>query len=430
MVVVVVLVVENSQQVTNSGTVAFPLFPTCLGSSPPHLDGGDDSDGRPLTCARFLLPGDDVFDYNAWDHVDADDEYIAFTEAQLALQRASPVSAFDKGRFNADPARWWNTFYKNNRENFFKDRKWLQQEFPVLAAATSVPAAADPDPVFMVELGCGVGNTLFPVLQHNLNPRFRIHACDFAPKAVDLVREHPLFREHHPRGTVDASVYDLAVPDSLPDRVLPASVDVVIMVFVFSALAPEQWAPAIANVRRMLKPGGVVLFRDYGRGDLAQVRFKAGRYLDENFYIRGDGTRVYFFDEDELRCIFAGGGTDENGEFVEKLPLRTPNSERAGESTASTESTTGATGATSTISTASTDRTAEGKGEENEDGEREGEAECSNSPGGDAVAAAAVREDLGGFNVRSLAVDKRMIVNRKRQIKMYRRWLQAVFEKI
>jgi tRNAThr (cytosine32-N3)-methyltransferase len=246
----------------------------------------------------------------------------------------------------------WDLFYKNNKENFFKNRKWLRQEFPIIAEAIKEDAA----PTKVVELGCGAGNTMFPILAENKNPNFHIRGSDFSAKAVSLVKSQPLYREQRLLGTVSASVYDMSTPDTLPEGIGPESVDVVFMIFVFSALAPSQWADGLNNVRRMLKKGGKVLFRDYGHGDLAQVRFKAGRYLDENFYVRGDGTRVYFFKEAELRRIFTGA----------------PGDPEATDGTAS----------------------------------------------------------YGGFKIESFGVDKRLLVNRKKQIKMYRCWMQAVFEKI
>lgn len=111
----------------------------------------------------------------------------------------------------------------------------------------------------------------------------------------------------------------------------------------------------MSNIHRLLKPGGVLLFRDYGRGDLAQVRFKKGRYMEENFYVRGDGTRVYFFEKEELVDIWTSPKTTSDGDVAP-------------------------------------------------------------------VAA--------GFEVIDLGVDRRLLVNRAKQLKMYRCWIQGRFRKV
>ncbi|CBX90174.1 hypothetical protein LEMA_P063000.1 [Plenodomus lingam JN3] len=261
--------------------------------------------------SRYLEEGDNIFEFNAWDHVTVDSTYQAFSQQQYAAQRLDPVSDFDRKRYMERPEKWWNQFYKNNKSNFFKNRKWLSQEFPVLAdlGHPDAPAAV------VLEVGAGAGNSAFPILQNSRNPRLKIHACDFSSKAVDLIRANPLYDET----CIRADVWDVASPPSaantgLPPGLAEASVDVVLMIFIFSALAPTQWHQALCNIWRVLKPGGQVLFRDYGRGDLAQVRFKKGRYLEENFYVRGDGTRVYFFEQDELRGIWEGATSAVDGE--------------------------------------------------------------------------------------------------------------------
>ncbi|KAG1747876.1 uncharacterized protein EDB91DRAFT_1048268, partial [Suillus paluster] len=93
---------------------------------------------------------------------------------------------------------------------------------------------------------------------------------------------------------IEAAVWDLSSLDKLPLGVEPGTVDIIVLMFMLSALHPDEWGKAITNIHKILKPGGLILFRDYGRHDLTQLRFKSGHLLKDNFYIQGGKTRVYF----------------------------------------------------------------------------------------------------------------------------------------
>ncbi|CAO2648789.1 Nn.00g097380.m01.CDS01 [Neocucurbitaria sp. VM-36] len=344
--------------------------------------------------SRYLEEGDNIFEFNAWDHVTVDSTYQAFSEEQYEKQRAEPVSDFDRKRYNEQPEKWWNQFYKNNKTNFFKNRKWLAQEFPILEEVGNEDA---PEAV-VLEVGAGAGNSAFPILQRSRNKKLKIHACDFSKKAVELIRSHELYDPEF----IQADVWDVASsPDSenggLPPGLTEGSVDVVLMIFIFSALSPKQWDQAVRNIWRVLKPGGQVLFRDYGRGDLAQVRFKKGRYMEENFYVRGDGTRVYFFEQEELEEIWGGKKRDTQVGNVATNTNSEPNDTLSDK--------------LSTLDLHVPPSQPSPLPEKSND-----DIENPHTP-------------RPVFEVAHIGVDRRMLVNRQRRLKMYRCWMQAVFRK-
>src|ERR1700757_863075 len=99
-------------------------------------------------------------------------------------QNAHLVSDFDKARYNGNPQKWWDLFYKQKTSTFFKDRKWLVQEFPVLKEVTRQGAGRKT----VLEEGAGAGNTAFPILRMNENPELKLFALDFSRKAVETMR--------------------------------------------------------------------------------------------------------------------------------------------------------------------------------------------------------------------------------------------------
>lgn len=307
---------------------------------------------RPRFGTRTLKEEDDVFQQNAWDHVEwtPEEEQKAALIVEKQLSQKLPDEMDDQLEEKAGSN--WHHFYEKHENKFFKDRHWLFTEFPELlrpyeepsepkaAEETAAVTAAGPDaasaaePISadapaetlqerfnrsshsswrVLEVGCGVGNTVFPLLAVNRHPETFVYACDFAASAIDILRHH---EQYTPR-RCHAFTADITASPVLP----PQSLDVVILIFVLSAVHPEKMQAVLNHLAESLRPGGILLLRDYGRYDLAQLRFKGSRCISENFYMRGDGTRVYFFTQDELRTMLTQAGLTEQQNVADRRLL-------------------------------------------------------------------------------------------------------------
>ena len=98
----------------------------------------------------------------------------------------------------------------------------------------------------------------------------------------------------------------------------PDSLDIVTMIFILSAVSPAKMEAVARHIFRYLKPGGLLMFRDYGRYDMAQLRFKQGKCIEDNFYVRGDGTRCYFFTQEDVSQLFEGVGFEQVQNLVDR----------------------------------------------------------------------------------------------------------------
>lgn len=274
----------------------------------------------------------------------------------LSKQVAALVTQFHRTKLLSEAGANWDRFYKRNGTRFFKDRHWTKREFTDLVRLTRpVQSSSQPDstcPLCILEVGCGVGNFLLPLLEEDGEQNSevagapegtdqsdaskshdspdpsdktesdffvlgspRIYACDISERAIQMFRN---------RATASglsccAFVCDVSKPDAINLAIRNTATtcgtdfpqfDLVTLIFVLSALEPSSMVVCLRNIASVLKPGGRLLFRDYGLHDYSQLRF--GRctrlYPDVASYARQDGTLSYFFSVDELNKLFDEAG--------------------------------------------------------------------------------------------------------------------------
>ena len=242
-----------------------------------------------------------AFQHNTWDDVEWDAADLAAAERLVASQ--TPASDAAAAECTLHATRLWDSHYEANPRNY-KDRRYLHNEFPQL-----LETRCGGGETTVLEIGCGAGNSLLPMLQ--ANPAARGLACDLAPSAVELVRQR-LLREGLTH-RASAFVWDVACPP--PAGALPVGgVDLILAVFTLSALSPEALPAALAQLHACLRPGGRLLLRDYGRLDLKHLKFAAvaGSRLPcgggWDWHARGDGTTALFFTPELLAPLLDRAG--------------------------------------------------------------------------------------------------------------------------
>ncbi|KDR23519.1 methyltransferase-like protein 6 [Zootermopsis nevadensis] len=215
---------------------------------------------------------------------------------KLQLQDRRLVSGHQAEKLELHAKRYWDLFYKRNERRFFKDRHWTAREFKELCNDSENSYM----PKVMLEVGCGVGNLIFPLIEE---VKMFVYACDLSPRAIEFVKSHPSYNEN----TIKAFQCDITT-DDISKEIELESIDIVTLIFVLSAIHPNKFHQTLLKVFTVLKPGGIVLFRDYGLYDMAQLRFKAGHKISDNFYMRQDGTRSYYFSSELLGNLFVEAG--------------------------------------------------------------------------------------------------------------------------
>ncbi|XP_015694482.1 tRNA N(3)-methylcytidine methyltransferase METTL6 isoform X2 [Oryza brachyantha] len=223
----------------------------------------------------------------------------------------------------------WRSFHRRHTSGkFFKERRYLLKEFPELNSKGSEN---------VLEVGCGNGSTVVPILRSS--PGITVYACDCSKETLEKTNEivcntrgvdvkdrfHPFLldvstetfpdwlfckscRSSRANGLNNCNMIEKLPAFLTDDQRCVGGIDFITMIFTLSAIPLDIMPAILERCVSVLKPGGLVLFRDYGLYDMTMLRFLPHQRVGFREYMRSDGTFSYYFTLDVVRELFRASG--------------------------------------------------------------------------------------------------------------------------
>uniref|UniRef100_A0A7S3NJL3 Methyltransferase-like protein n=1 Tax=Aureoumbra lagunensis TaxID=44058 RepID=A0A7S3NJL3_9STRA len=237
---------------------------------------------------------------------------------------------------NEGGAEIWDDFYKQYGGKFYKDRHWLRREVSELMPSVvkanprkwcpplqgdmnaepipdTIPKCQElKDRIVGLEVGCGCGSAAFPLLRANSS--MFLFACDFSNTAIQHLKSRDEYQAQlrSSKRRIYAFVANAATDKWhwLEDLALEiGGFHFLTLIYVISAIPSHLMRSTVVRVTKLLRPGGLIFFRDYAAGDMKQARFdKRGskNKVTHQTYKRGEGTLAHYFSLEDVNNLFNG----------------------------------------------------------------------------------------------------------------------------